>query len=113
MSTLPGPPPGLPKTLEHFIAGQPAEETAYNRTAFEWADQMDAADQPQLTGLALEALAQVTGSGSELSGQAHFAVGGPAVSLGMPAEGLRHLELAAGAAGSAARSLRSWWVMQP
>ena len=33
--------------------------------------------------------------GSELSGQAHFAVGGSAVSLGMPAEGLRHLELAA------------------
>jgi len=40
--------------------------------------------------------------GSELSGQAHFAVGGPAVSLGMPAEGLRHLELAADAAGGAA-----------
>jgi len=49
------------------IAGQPAEETAYNRTAFEWADQMDAAAQPQLTGLALQALAQVTGSGSELA----------------------------------------------
>jgi DNA-binding SARP family transcriptional activator/tetratricopeptide (TPR) repeat protein len=32
--------------------------------------------------------------GSELSGQAHFAVGGSAVSLGIPAEGLRHLELA-------------------
>ena len=32
---------------------------------------------------------------SELSGQAHFAVGGSALSLGMPAEGLRHLELAA------------------
>ena len=29
---------------------------------------------------------------SELSGQAHFAVGGSAVSLGRPAEGLRHLE---------------------
>jgi len=33
--------------------------------------------------------------GSELSGPAHFAVGGSAISLGMPAEGLRHLELAA------------------
>ena len=33
--------------------------------------------------------------GSELSGQAHFAVGGSAVSLGRPGEGLRHLELAA------------------
>ena len=32
---------------------------------------------------------------SALGGQAHFAVGGAAVSLGMPAEGLRHLELAA------------------
>ena len=32
---------------------------------------------------------------SELGGQAHFAVGGSAVSLGMPAEGLRHLECAA------------------
>jgi hypothetical protein len=33
--------------------------------------------------------------GSELTGSAHFAVGGAAVSLGMPAEGLSHLELAA------------------
>jgi DNA-binding SARP family transcriptional activator len=33
--------------------------------------------------------------GSELSGPAHFAVGGSAVSLGRPAEALRHLELAA------------------
>jgi DNA-binding SARP family transcriptional activator/tetratricopeptide (TPR) repeat protein len=31
---------------------------------------------------------------SELGSQAHFAVGGSAVSLGMPAEGLNHLELA-------------------
>ena len=33
--------------------------------------------------------------GSELSAPAHFAVGGSAVSLGLPAEALRHLELAA------------------
>jgi len=32
--------------------------------------------------------------GSRLSGAAQFAVGGSAVSLGMPAEGLRHLQLA-------------------
>ena len=32
---------------------------------------------------------------SELSGPAHFAVGGSAVSLGMPAAGLRHLQVAA------------------
>ena len=37
---------------------------------------------------------------SELSGPAHFAVGGSAVSLGMPAEGLRHLELAVKLAGN-------------
>ena len=39
--------------------------------------------------------------GSELSGPAHFAVGGSAVSLGMPADGLRHLELAGGLASGA------------
>ena len=39
--------------------------------------------------------------GSELSGPAHFAVGGSAVSLGMPAEGLRHLDLAAKLASGA------------
>ena len=39
--------------------------------------------------------------GSKLSSQAHHAVGGSAVSLGKPAEGLRHLELAADLAGSA------------
>jgi len=38
---------------------------------------------------------------SEMSGPAHFAVGGSAVSLGMPAEGLRHLELAAKLASGA------------
>ena len=38
---------------------------------------------------------------SELSGPAHLAVGGSAVSLGMPAEGLRHLELAAKLASGA------------
>jgi tetratricopeptide (TPR) repeat protein len=38
---------------------------------------------------------------SQLSGPAHFAVGGSAVSLGMPAEGLRHLELAAKLASGA------------
>jgi DNA-binding SARP family transcriptional activator/tetratricopeptide (TPR) repeat protein len=39
--------------------------------------------------------------GSRLSGPAHFAVGGSAVTLGMHAEGLRHLELAAKLAGGA------------
>ena len=39
---------------------------------------------------------------SELSGPAHFAVGGSAVSLGRPAEALRHLELAAERSASGA-----------
>ena len=39
---------------------------------------------------------------SELGGQAHFAVGGSAVSLGMPAVGLDHLALAAKLASGAA-----------
>jgi tetratricopeptide (TPR) repeat protein len=39
--------------------------------------------------------------GSELNGQAHFAVGGSAVSLGRPGEGLRHLEQAATLGGGA------------
>ncbi len=38
---------------------------------------------------------------SELCGQAHFAVGGSAINMGMPAEGLRHLELAARLGGGA------------
>jgi DNA-binding SARP family transcriptional activator len=38
---------------------------------------------------------------SELCGQAHFAVGGSAINLGMPAEGLHHLELAARLGGGA------------
>jgi len=49
------------------------------------------ADSYQIANRAL-ALAD---AGSGLSGSAHFAVGGSAVSLGMPAEGLSHLELAA------------------
>ena len=39
------------------------------------------------------------GPGSELGGLVHWGVGGTALSLGRPAEGLRHLELAAKLAG--------------
>jgi hypothetical protein len=39
--------------------------------------------------------------GSELSGQVHWGVGGTAISLGMLAKGLHHLELAAKLAGGA------------
>jgi DNA-binding SARP family transcriptional activator/tetratricopeptide (TPR) repeat protein len=49
------------------------------------------------TALRAMALAE---PGAELSGPAHFAVGGSAVSLGRPAAGLRHLELARLEAGS-------------
>jgi DNA-binding SARP family transcriptional activator len=50
--------------------------------------------------LGLRALA-LAEPGSELGAKAHFAVGGPAVSLGMPAEAIRHLELTARLAGGA------------
>ncbi len=43
----------------------------------------------------------LAGAGSELAGQAHFAVGASAVSLGRPAEGLHHLELATTLGGGA------------
>ena len=46
-------------------------------------------------------------AGSELSGSAHFAVGGSALTLGMPAEGLAHLELAAELASDAFLSIGS------
>ena len=59
------------------------------------------ADSYQLANRAL-ALAE---AGSELSGSAHFAVGGAAVSLGLPAEGLAHLELAAGLAAESFLSI--------
>jgi DNA-binding SARP family transcriptional activator/tetratricopeptide (TPR) repeat protein len=49
---------------------------------------------------ALRALALV-GPDTQASGPAHFAVGGSAVSLGRPAEALRHLKLAAGLRGGA------------
>ena len=50
--------------------------------------------------LATRALSLV-GPDSELIGQAHFTVGGSALSLGRPAEGLRHLGLATQPAGAA------------
>jgi hypothetical protein len=50
--------------------------------------------------LATRALS-LLGPGSELTGPAHFAVGGSAASLGKPAEALRHLGLATKLAGPA------------
>jgi hypothetical protein len=49
------------------MAGQPAEETAYSRTAFDWADRTGATAGPQLVSLALQALAGITGHASELA----------------------------------------------
>jgi DNA-binding SARP family transcriptional activator len=87
----------LQRTLERSIAlaeslGRTGSTVA-GMTAL-WASrfvQGRTADSYQIANRAL-ALAD---PGSELSGSAHFAVGGAAVSLGMPAEGLSHLELAA------------------
>jgi DNA-binding SARP family transcriptional activator len=49
----------------------------------------------------------LTDAGSALSGSAHFVVGGAALSLGMPAHGLRHLELAADLASDSILSIGS------
>src|SRR6516165_2623605 len=62
-----------------------------------WFVQGRIADSHQIAGQAL-ALAD---PGSEGSSWAHFAAGASSVSLGMPAAGLRHLELSAGNAGDA------------
>jgi DNA-binding SARP family transcriptional activator len=43
----------------------------------------------------------LVGPGSHVRGQAHFAVGGSAISLGMPADGLRHMDLAPGLSADA------------
>jgi len=55
------------------------------------------ADSYQIANRALA----LAGAGPALSGSAHLAVGGSAISLGMPAEGLSHLELAAELASDA------------
>jgi tetratricopeptide (TPR) repeat protein len=51
-------------------------------------------------GTALRAMA-IAATGSQLSGYAHFGVGGTALSMGRPAKALRHLELACQQAGGA------------
>jgi len=56
-----------------------------------------AADAYQLASRVLT----LVGPESEPSGPAHFMVGGPTMSMGRPAEGLRHLELASHLASSA------------
>jgi hypothetical protein len=53
--------------LVAYLADQPTDETAYNRAAFDWADRVDAAADPELVSLAVRALARVIGEESELA----------------------------------------------
>jgi DNA-binding SARP family transcriptional activator len=99
--------PALQQTLERSIAlaerlGR--EDSVLTGLVGLWASrfvQGRTADGYQAATRAL-ALAE---PGAKFAGQAHFAAGGSAVSLGMPAEGLRHLELAAKLANGTAAPL--------
>lgn len=100
--------PALQQTLERSIAVAERlgrEDSVLTGLVGLWASrfvQGRTADGYQVATRSL-ALAQ---SGAKFAGLAHFAVGGSAVSLGMPAEGLRHLELAATlTAGAASLSI--------
>jgi hypothetical protein len=53
--------------LVAYIADRPVADTAYGKTAFEWAERADALAGPQLISLALQALARVTGEHSGLA----------------------------------------------
>jgi DNA-binding SARP family transcriptional activator len=89
--------PDLQRTLERSVAlGESLGRTdaTVAGLAALWATQFVQGHTADSHRTATRALSLVDPE-SELGGQAHFAVGGAAVSLGMPAEGLRHLELAA------------------
>jgi DNA-binding SARP family transcriptional activator/tetratricopeptide (TPR) repeat protein len=87
----------LQETLERAIAlaeGLGRKDSAVTGLVGLWASQfvqgnLDGGHQTVTRALSL------VEPDSELSGPAHFAFGGSAVSLGMPAEALRHFELAA------------------
>jgi DNA-binding SARP family transcriptional activator/tetratricopeptide (TPR) repeat protein len=88
--------PGLQRTLERSIAlaerlGR--EDSVLSGLVGLWTSRFVQGRTADSYQVATRALALVD-PGSGLSGHAHFAVGGSAVSLGMPAEGLRHLQLA-------------------
>jgi Domain of unknown function (DUF4259) len=51
--------------LVAYIADEPVDESAYNATALDWADRVDAEAEPPLLDLAERALIRVTGEGSE------------------------------------------------
>ncbi len=95
--------PDLQRTLERSVALAESlgrqDSTGAGMISLVWSRfvQGRGADSYQLATRALS----LVGPDSELIGQAHFAVGGSALSLGRPAEGLRHLELAAKLAGPA------------
>ena len=96
-------PPELQQTLERSIALAESlgrKDSTLTGLVALWASRFVQGRIADGYQTATRALALVD-PGSELSGPAHFAVGGSAVSLGMPAEGLRHLELAAKLAGDA------------
>ena len=54
--------------LVAHIAGQPTLESPYNEVALRWATRVSAHARPSLAGLAAQAVARVTGPGSELAG---------------------------------------------
>jgi DNA-binding SARP family transcriptional activator len=89
--------PNLQRTLERSIAlagSLGRKESTVAGMAALWATEFVQGRTADSYQTAISALS-LADPQSALGGQAHFAVGGAAVSLGMPAEGLRHLELAA------------------
>jgi DNA-binding SARP family transcriptional activator len=95
--------PDLQQTLERSIALAESlgrRDSAVTGLAGLWTTRFVQGRTADGYQVATRALALVDPD-SELSGAAHFAVGGSAVSLGMLAEGLRHLELAAKLASGA------------
>jgi DNA-binding SARP family transcriptional activator/tetratricopeptide (TPR) repeat protein len=95
--------PELQQALERSVALAESlgrKDSALTGMVALWASQFVQGRTADSYQTATRALA-LAGPGSALSGPAHFAVGGSAVSLGMPAEGLRHLELAAKLASGA------------
>jgi tetratricopeptide (TPR) repeat protein len=89
--------PELQRTLERSIALAEAlgrKDSIVNGLVALWCTRFVQGHTSDGYQLAQRALALVEPE-SELSALAHFGVGGSAVSLGMPAEAIRHLELAA------------------
>jgi DNA-binding SARP family transcriptional activator/tetratricopeptide (TPR) repeat protein len=89
--------PELQRTLERSIALAEAlgrKDSVVNGLVALWGTRFVQGHTSDGYRLALRALALVEPE-SELSALAHFGVGGSAVSLGMPADAIRHLELAA------------------